>query len=398
MRPTSAVRQHWRRARSTGAGGYAEAARRRYPSLTPTEFRKRVLANYEKRYPGVSLIAAPVYHDNVGESRLEVLARFTLPNAVVLKDKVYGIDYDSQLADGSLGIPDNVVRNYPLALAKGKLQSRYRLNLTWPASVRGDDRPVAKTTDNAFFFAHTEFVFRGNTVNVLMDYRIKDDTVGAANVSLLQEQAKDLEHFSSGRFLVPGTVVRDPKFKIYSMRDLDSLRVASALQEAMPEFTDKKDTDIKIIPACGFIYGALEQSEFSGADALKMAARLEKLVAADAGGADARICQAHLAFARGDFARSAALYSAEPALVLEPEALRELAWARLYAGDLDGAVSADLVPTLTELGNANFSAMRYAPMLRLGLALATSAHQASAWAFTSSNEVKRRSSRKFPSI
>ncbi|MDP3668438.1 MAG: tetratricopeptide repeat protein [Telluria sp.] len=320
-------------------GAHADAARRRYPSLTAPEFRKRVLANYEKRYPGVSLIEAPVYHDNVDENRLEVLARFTLPKAVVLKDKVYGIDYDSQLVDGSLGIPDNVVRNYPLALAKGKLQRRYRLNLTWPASVRSDDSPVAKTTDNAFFFAHKEFVFRGNTVNVLMDYRIKDDTVSAASVPVLQEQAKELERFSSGRLLVPGTIVTDPKLKIYSTRDLDSLRTAGALQDAMSEFTDKKDADIKIIPACGFIYGALEQGEFSAANALKMAARLEKLVAADASGSDARICQAHLAFARGDFSRSAALYSADPAPVLEPVALREMAWAMLYAGNADGAVS-----------------------------------------------------------
>lgn len=322
-------------------GTYADHARQRYPTMSLNEQKKAMLASYEKRYPGITLVDAPVLQDIPAENRYEIVTRYRMPKAVTLTDKQYGIDYDPKLIDDTLGIPDKIVRNFPLELAAGKFRGRYRLNITWPAAVRGDDYPRTNTVENNWFRSHEEYVFRGNVVNYLMDYRIKTGTVAAADMPAFHAEVKKLDGFAGGRFKIAGAYVASPELMRYSPRELDSLRNGGALLQETPALARKKDAEIDSEEACRFITLTAGIEDIVGADVLRQAARLEKTVTANRGQAGARECLALLAFSRGQFENSATLYKAEAASFKDDDrAVRNLAWASLYANDADAAVAA----------------------------------------------------------
>jgi TPR repeat protein len=328
-------------ARDIFRGSYADYARQRYPTMSVTEQKKAMLANYEKRYPGITLQGAPVLQDFPAENRYEIRSRYRMPKAITLKDKVYAIEYDPQLIDNTLGIPAKIVRNFPLELAAGKFRGRYRLNITWPAQVRGEERPQTNTVDNAFFRAHEEYTFRGNVVNYLMDYRIKSATVAAADMPGFQVEAKRLDAYSVGSFKVAGEYVSAPELMRYSPRELDSLRNGRALVVETPILAAKKDADIDSEVACRFLTLTAGIEDVVGGEVLRQARRLEKAVTANRAQASARECLALLAFSRGQFDSGAALYRAEAATLKDDSrAVRNLAWASLYAGDAEAAVTA----------------------------------------------------------
>lgn len=322
-------------------GTYADRARLRYPTMSVNEQKKAMLAGYEKRYPGITLVDAPVLQDFPEENRYEIRTRYRMPQAVSQKDKLYGIDYDPKLVDDTLGVPDKIVRNFPLELMAGKFRGRYRLNMTWPTTVRADERPYANTVDNAYFRAHEEYTFRGNAVNYLMDYRIKASSVAAAEMPAFHAETKRLDAFSGGRFKVPGVHVSTPELMRYSPRELDSLRNGRALFDALPELARTKDAQIDSDEACRFIALTAGIEDIVGGDVVRQARRLEKAVTANQAQAPARLCLATLAFARGQYAQGAALYRAETATLKDDSrAVRNLAWASLYANDADAAVAA----------------------------------------------------------
>jgi TPR repeat protein/transglutaminase-like putative cysteine protease len=322
-------------------GTYADRARLRYPTMSVNEQKKAMLAIYEKRYPGITLVEAPLLQDIPAENRYEIRTRYRMPKAVALKDNQYGIDYDPKLVDDTLGIPDKIVRNFPLELAAGKFRGRYRLNVTWPAAVRGDDMPRTNTLDNAWFRAHEEYAFRGNVVNYLMDYRVKTGTVAASDMPDFHAQAKKLDGFSVGRFNIAPVYIAAPELMRYSARELDSLRTGRALFQEAPDMARKKDAEIDNEAACRFITLTAGIEDIVGTDVLRQVQRLEKTVTAKRSEASARACLALLAFSRGQVANGAALYRAEAATLKDDSrAVRNLAWASLYANDADAAVAA----------------------------------------------------------
>ncbi len=322
-------------------GTYADHARLRYPVMSVTEQKKAMLASYEKRYPGITLVEAPQLQDFPLENRYEIRTRYTLPNVVTLKDGAYGIDYDPKLINDTLGIPDKIVRNFPLELAAGRFRGRYRLNLTWPQTVRGAEAPHANSVDNAYFRAHEEYTFRGNVVNYLMDYRIKTAVVAAADMTALQAEAKRLDVFAGGRFKAPAMLVIKPDLARFTARELDSLRNSSALREEAPVLARQKDADIDGAEACRFVTMMAGIEDLAGPDVVQQARRLEQVVAANHAQPAARECVAELAFAQGRYADGMTLYKAEAASIKgDSRAQRNLAWAALYAGDAAAAVAA----------------------------------------------------------
>lgn len=345
-------------ARDIFRGIYADRARLRYPVMSVTEQKKAMLASYEKRYPGITLLEPPQLQDFPAENRFEIRSRYLMPKVVTLKDGAYGIDYDPKLINDSLGIPDKIVRNFPLELAGGRFRGRYRLNLTWPQSLRGAEEPHANSVDNVFFGAHEEYTFRGNVVNYLMDYRIKRPVVAAADMSALQAEVKRLDAFGGGRFKAPTALVVKPDLAGQSARELDSLRNSRFLSAELAQLAAKKDADIATDEACRFVTlaGALDGP--GNGDLLKQAQRLEKVVAAKGEQTQARACLAQLAFARGQFSQSAALYRAvADKLTGDNFGVRNLAWASLYAGDTNGALASMAryrgARSATEAGFAN---------------------------------------------
>lgn len=318
---------------------YADAMRGYFTRMSVNEQKKSVQAKYEKLYPGVSLEGAPVYQDVVADNRVEVTSRYKLPKAVSLKDKRYQITFSSQVVEGSLGIPSKLVRNFPFQPSGGLYSGRYRLRIQWPANVRRNDAPSGKLVDNPYFQLREEYALRGNEVDYMIDYRLKQRTIPAAELPALEEQSKLLNEFVEGTLRIEETAVMPADMLSYSMRDLKSLRDTGLVLDAESRLAAKKDGEIALADACGYLDGRQDLYQFLGVEGATLAQRLEKLVAAAKPQAGLGACKARLAFAAGKYPEGVAALAADPPGDATDPLMRELAWVQLRGGDTAAALA-----------------------------------------------------------
>lgn len=320
-------------------GSYAEWARQRFPSLTIAEFKKAMLGLYEKQYPGVTLLAPPSYQDHPAENRFELLIRYNLPKPVTHTEKRYAFEYDSQIIYNTLGIPDNIVRNFPLQLPVNNYRGRYRLKLTWPKSVRENFAPKAKTLDNPYFKAHEEYTIRGNHVDYLMDYQVKVKEVNAKEVPILQKEAKRLVEFTTGKFHMLEANVRGEESALFNYREFESFGLVTDAFSTVNAFKGKTESEISKEDACELLLSAPKIASFVGKNSNFILADLEKFLTEKTAQTEAKLCLARVLFFKGEYARSVPNYQAEKPLADDSPYTKDLAWARFYSGDKDGAIS-----------------------------------------------------------
>lgn len=320
-------------------GAYADWARRRYPLMSASELKKDVLGDYEKLYPGVSLLEPPRIEDHVDQGRFELVARLKLPKPVARKDDLHTFEYESHVMEDTLGIPDKLVRNFPLALPQGKYHGRYRLNLTWPKTVRDLAQPAAKSIDNPFFALAEEYTFRGNYLSYMLDYRTKSDRVAASDLPALQKEAKKLNEFASASFRVADRALVEPEGMGFAYREIDSMRAAARSVAWAASVKGRKDSELDIGEMCENVENFMH---FSDLDSPQVAAAghaaLRKGLEGDTRPGMAQ-CLARALFAGGEFAKSVPLFQSAPALADADPLVVKLAWARMYAGDDQGAAA-----------------------------------------------------------
>ncbi|UUZ47469.1 hypothetical protein LP420_30025 [Massilia sp. B-10] len=126
------------------------------------------------------------------------------------------------------------MRQFPFELAAGKFEARYRLRILWPDTVRMSQPAANQTLDNPYFHLREEFDFRGNQVDYLIDYRLKQDVIPAADLLPLQEEAKKLFPFVSGALGFADAIVVPASAKAFSFRELDDMRHVGEATLAMP--------------------------------------------------------------------------------------------------------------------------------------------------------------------
>lgn len=318
---------------------YADGARAYYPRLSANEQKKMVLSKYEKLYPGISLEGVPEYKDVVDENRIEIVSRYKLPKGVTLKDKRYQVAFSSQVIEGSLGIPAKLVRNFPFELAGGRYSGRYRLRIHWPDQVRRVDPPHAKMLDNPYFQAREEFTLRGNEMDYLMDFRLKQRTLPAGELPSLEEQSKLLNEFIEGSMRIEESSISAPEVRAYTLRDLESIRNGNYVLTQIDLLKGKKDADITLEQACDYLDTNTELHEYTGADATVLGQRLDKLVQAAKPQPGLSACRAELALARGQSQQAIDALAADPLTDEASPLLRELAWAQFYTGDRAAALA-----------------------------------------------------------
>jgi len=325
--------------RDTYRGNYADAMRQYFPRMSANEQKKKVLADYEKQYPGVTLEGAPSYQDKVKDNLVEIVSHYKLPKAIRLQDQTYQLDFSSKIIDGTLGIPSKLVRNFPFELASGQYHGRYRLHIHWPSQVRVSEPPRASKIDNDFFELRTEHAFQGSEGDYLIDYRLKQRTLPASELPALQEQSKQLnEYIESTMRLDSGSVV-SAVLMPYSYRDLDSLRKTYAVEDAVEKLKPRKDQDIALSEACDYLRNITGLHEFVDWQAYLQAERMEKKLEAAKQQPGYALCKARLAFATADYAAGASALAEAGPLPDDEPLQRELAWAQLYNGDSTRAVA-----------------------------------------------------------
>lgn len=317
-------------------GGHASWARGHYPLMSAKEFRKTLLAKYEKLYPGVTMTGAPELKDSDAD-RYEVVAHYQLPKPVSYKDKWYAMDYESQIISGTLEIPANIVRSFPFSLPQGKFRGRYNLEIVWPAAVRKVDPDKITMVDNPFFRAREAYAFRGQRLNYRLDYELKNANVAARDVPQFQIASKALNGLASGAFRIGDWSLARPDATSMALRDFDAGRTigeAVALFAAIPA---RRKSDISIDEVCsmasfirnyGDLLGAKEDSG-QGWDNVLDTVKERK---------GAQLCKAHDTFLKGEFAASVPLFQAEGLIAAADAHRATLAWARFYAGDSGTAV------------------------------------------------------------
>lgn len=320
-------------ARETYRGGYAEAMRAGIPKLSSVEFSKSMLERYESLYPGVTLIEPPRVEDDREANAFAMLGRYKLPKPVRQNDDGYVIDYESHIVDGSLGLPKKIVRSYPLALPRGRYAARYRLQIQWPDGVRANQAPGVKSIDNPFFTARDELTLKGNVLDYMLDYRVKQAVVQAADVPELQAQSKLLAPYISATFRINKEIVSKPELVAMSlsMRELDALQIVADVHALVQKVDAAKATPADLDKACDVLLSAYLLRDLLDSDVEGTLRQMEQSLKKEKvpGGT---LCLARLSFAQGNFAESAAFYQSA-ALKDDSPYRRDLAWAQAYAGD-----------------------------------------------------------------
>lgn len=322
---------------------YAEWARLRFPKFSANELNKDMLAEYEKEYQGVQLQGKPVLKDEPQSNLFEVVARYSIPKAVELKDGIYKFHYETKLMTGTLGLPDKLVRKAPFSLPQGKYWGRYRLLVNWPPALRREGELNRTFLDNAFFQASDELTAYGNTIDYLIDYRIKADTVAAKDLPELNTVAKKLSEFSAGSIKLEPKELATADFITIPLRQLDEARTASRLI-ALEARLNKNKVGTKIdkeqlLADCDELSNVQSLANMDVPERTwlsKLASELKELDADSAG----KACAAKLYFSVGEYAKSLPLFEAKGELKEGDPSLRQIAWARVRVSDKKGAVSA----------------------------------------------------------
>lgn len=315
-------------------GEYADSARQRTASMSAKELLRDALAPYEKTYPGLKVVDGPQPMDKAEQGIFEIVSAFKLPKPVDQGKERYSVPYTSQVLDGTLGIPNNLARNFPFAYPRGKYAGRYRLQIVWPGDVRHAGEIAASTIDDDFLRLREEYAFRGNYLDYVVDFRLKSDRIAAADLPRLQKTSKRLTPFVEASFRVARSAVTTD-VRGLSLRDIEVARSRQDVIEWGRALQAQKDAKLGDDDKCAMLRDAdvmrsidLPNSA-AFANGLLGAMRQENTPGTAA-------CIADALFARGDFKGAVAAFErAKPADTDGARATR--AWARLHARDPKGA-------------------------------------------------------------
>nr|WP_315468835.1 DUF3857 domain-containing protein [uncultured Undibacterium sp.] len=313
-------------------GTYAEWARQRFPSYTKSEFRKAMLGIYEKLYPEISLEKEPSFQDYPEDNRFEIIARFKLINVLTLKDGKYSLDYDTQILQDTLGIPEKIIRNYPFELPVNRYHGRHYFNVTWPQTVREFESPSAKRLDNPFFKLQEELSVAGNAFHFVSDYQVKVKEVSVKDMPALQKQAKELAKYARGSFQVFEARLSKPGLSALTIRELEAARAIGQIEITSRKLQKIKEEDANVDEVCEMMLSAIPISELGGKLMARAAVEIEDLLPTDEKIGGLSLCRARLYFMLGQYDKSVELFEAEGKLATTNTALRDSAWANFYAG------------------------------------------------------------------
>lgn len=320
-------------------GAYAEAMRAAAPRLSSNDLAKSMLERYESLYPGLALMTPPRMEDDTEANVFTMSGRYKLPRPVRQEDGAYVIDYASHILEGSLGLPKKIVRNYPLALPKGRYASRYRMRIEWPPTVRVNQDIGSKVIDNPVFSARSELTLKGNVLDYMLDYRVKQAVVPAADVPALHAQAKLLGAYAESAFRIPYDAVDTPEVSAmsFSLRERDAMLVARSGHAVSQSMEANKTTPEGMAKACDLLINAYRLSDLATDDIWAMFGTAAQALREEPG-ADAALCLARLSYVLGEFTQSVSLFQS---VYLHDDSpyWRELAWAQAYAGDDHAALA-----------------------------------------------------------
>lgn len=216
-------------------GRYAAPMRDAYRAMGTADIRKSLLAEVERTYPGINLATAPVLSDGADATSFVVEAQMTIPKPLREEEGHFTLPLRSHVMEGTLGIPDKLVRKYPLWLAAGRYRARYSLVVSLPGEARLVQKDDRLSLDTRFLTANAQLTWRGAHMEYLLDYAINNPEVAAADLPGLAPQIDKLNPMFENRVQFEALTVPPRTAKDASLRALDIISRLNAYADLQSE-------------------------------------------------------------------------------------------------------------------------------------------------------------------
>jgi lipoprotein NlpI len=184
-------------------GSMAESHRLYFARLSAEQKRQYVIADYERRFPGIAVEGDPVVSDDVERNIFKIESTYTVPT---LAKEVGGQWVFSIIPANLLGVvelPPQLSRNSPAVVMRKPYQARYDMTLTWPAGITMAEKPSTERIDGDFFHAEIHEQFHANVAAASLRFNTLTDAVDAKDLTRLAEDIKRLERLAATVFIVP---------------------------------------------------------------------------------------------------------------------------------------------------------------------------------------------------
>lgn len=223
------------RLRIAYSGRLTSGMRQAYRSISSADIKKMLLAQYERVYPGVRLERAPTLSDGAGGASFIVEAQLVIPHALKEKDGGFYLSQRSHILEGTLGIPDKLVRKLPLWLAAGPYRARYTLDAALPSDARLVKEDDMFSVQSKYFDVRAQLTWRGAQLNYYLDYAITNPVVAPADVPGLAEQARKLDGLIESDLRFKPVVASPQVSQEASLRVLDIIQKMNSYNDAQDE-------------------------------------------------------------------------------------------------------------------------------------------------------------------
>ncbi|MBP0598360.1 DUF3857 domain-containing protein [Herbaspirillum sp. LeCh32-8] len=346
-------------------GRDAEFMRVNLRRMSEERLRKFALSNYERRYPGIDLTAAPTLSDDVANNRYTMTAGFRLPKPVKEYPDGWVVKFVAGNLTGLYSLPQNLKRPFPALITRAPYRLRYKISIRWPAAVSVIRDPFNRRLRNAFFDYSISRNFRGN----VSETEVSIDTLAeSAAPEQLVELAREIQQLTT--LLPQGDGVERAALKRTGFMGLGKPTLKDSIQKRLHEEIAGYDRAI----ASGRLKGddlveALCRRAETWADlgtAAKGRADAEEAVKQGPASARAWECRGHLQRDNGEFGKSIPDYTRALALGATDGAVYQARGiSRFYLGNYREA-QADFAQAFSA-GQGKAEVVSY-PMLWHGLA------------------------------
>lgn len=200
------------RVRKTWNGLAAEEARLLKAQMTPDQYRKFALSDYEQRYPGVVLDGVPEFIDDGEQNRVTMVASYRIAGLAKEYDGDWVVKYFPGNLKGIFRLPQQGSRKLPLAPMPFPYVARYNLELEWPESVAMMADPSKRKANNDFFTLEVSRAFRGNLAKVDLTFIPSVESISSAQLPRLLDDLREFDRLVGGTVVVRRDAIKSSGF------------------------------------------------------------------------------------------------------------------------------------------------------------------------------------------
>jgi len=180
----------------------AEAFRAALPRMDEAARGRWALEGYEKRYPGLQLIAGPTFVDEPTLNQIRIASSFRIPRLAREVNGDWIVRFMAENLRGSVTIPERLSRRSPVAMPSYPATLVYEVRMRWPETVSVITDPGTRTVDSRFFRARMDGAFRGREEIRKVHFEPLLPEVKPAELSALVEDVRKLDRLIGGVLVV----------------------------------------------------------------------------------------------------------------------------------------------------------------------------------------------------